>query len=256
MEDPEQGEIASPWDAMSGEAFQRPLRAQDIKTVTWNGRAMPRTVQEYLADLTQAYEKDAAERFKETTSPQTEGTVEGAPVQAPAGSTGSGGVRLPRFSRTNRTSPALSPTPHRNKRMPVRMTLLARHLADTTAMQAEIVKMASAFRADPTGPEALACLRRIHTLSRAFHRSARQSGRHAWWFGKSGSPQTAAAGLDHVQRLNALARVSLEGIPDQKKALERIQEQLRTLQRIIQGLLARFAPRKNAGLLPPPSPRP
>ncbi len=114
MEDPEQGEAESPWDVTSREAFQRPLRAQDIKTVAWNGRAMPRTVQEYLVDLTQAYEKDAAERFKETTIPQTEGTAEGAPVQAPWApreAMACGGLDSPaRTGRPRRSRPHLMQT--------------------------------------------------------------------------------------------------------------------------------------------------
>ena len=84
-------------------------------------------------------------------------------------------------------------------------------------------------------------------------------GGHAWQFGKMGSPQTAARGLDHIQRLNVLTRASLEGVPDQKKILERIRERIAALQRIIQGLLARLAPRKGATAsetltLPPPRP--
>jgi hypothetical protein len=145
------------------------------------------------------------------------------------------------------------------------MALLAHHLADATAIQSEIAQLASAFRADPVGPAAEARLRRIHSLSRAFHRSARQSGSHAWQFGRLGSPQTAARGLDHVQRLNALTRASLEGVPDQK-ILERIRERIAALQRLLQGFLARLAPRKAAAgaqardsapetfMLPPPRP--
>ena len=281
MEDPEQNEIASPWEAPSKEAFQKPLPAQEVKTVVWNGKTTPRTMQEYLADLTHAYQTDgpawASKDVPVPESPAGQGPSTsslsavdhprfvGAPAKGEGGGSGRG-FALPRFPRSTPSVPTHATRPARAPRPERRMALLAHHLANATAIQSEIAQLASAFRADPAGPPAEARLRRIHTLSRAFHRSARQSGSHAWRFGKLGSPQTAAVGLDHIQRLNALTRASLEGVPDQKKILERIRERIAALQRIILGLLTRLAPRKVAAgvrardsapetfMLPPPRP--
>lgn len=269
MEDPEQNDAAAPWEAPPSEAFQKPLPAQEVKTVVWDGKTTPRTTQEYLADLTRAYQADCptwgSKDAPVPESPAGQGSSRSAvPAKEEGGASGRG-FALPHFPRptpstaVHKTRPARAPRPER------RMALLAHHLAGATAVQSEIAQLASAFRADPTGPTAEARLRRIHTLSRAFHRSARRSGGHAWQFGKLGSPQTAARGLDHIQRLNALTRASLEGVPDQKKILERIRERITTLQRIIQGLLARLAPRKSVSvtardsasetfMLPPPRP--
>ena len=280
MEDPEQNEIANSWEAPSKEAFQKPLPAQEVKTVVWDGKTTPRTTQEYLADLTHAYQADgpawASKDAPVPESPAGQGpstsslsavdnsSFVGAPAKAEGGGSGRG-FALPRFPRSTPSVPTHATRPGRAPRPERRMALLAHHLANATAVQSEIAQLASAFRADPAGPLAEARLRRIHALSRAFHRSARQSGSHAWRFGKMGSPQTAARGLDHIQRLNALTRASLDGVPDQKKILERIRERIAALQRIIQGLLARLAPRKSASvtarnpapetfMLPPPRP--
>lgn len=268
MEDPEQNEAASPWEAPASEAFQRPLPAQEVKTVVWDGRTTPRTTQEYLADLTRAYQADGPSGPQNSASAGGDAPTAQSQAVSPSPQAGEEravsnatgrGFALPHFPRptpsaaAHKTRPAHTPRPAR------RMALLAHHLANATAVQSEIAQLASAFRADPTGPTAEARLRRIHTLSRAFHRSARRSGGHAWQFGKMESPQTAARGLDHVQRLNALTRASLEGVPDQKKILEQIRERIAALQRIIQGLLAKRAPRKGAKAsetftLPPPRP--
>ena len=268
MEDPEQNDAAAPWEAPPSDAFQKPLPAQEVKTVVWDGKTTPRTTQEYLADLTRAYQADgpawASKDAPVPESPVGQGSSRSTvPAKEEGGASGRG-FALPSFPRPTPPSAAHKTAP-RAPRPERRMALLAHHLANATAVQSEIAQPASAFRADPTGPTAEARLRRIHTLSRAFHRSARRSGGHAWQFGKMGSPQTAARGLDHIQRLNALARASLEGVPDQKKILERIRERIAALQRIIQGLLARLAPRKSASvtarnpapetfMLPPPRP--
>ena len=266
MEDSGQNETTAPWEAPSGETSQKPLPAQEVKTVVWDGKTMPRTTQEYLADLTHAYQSDAwvakdtsaSEPQERPPSPHVE---EGRAAANPAGH----GLPLPHFPRLTPSAPAHKTRLARMPRPERRMALLAHHLADATAIQSEIAQLATAFRADPVGPAAEARLRRIHSLSRAFHRSARQSGSHAWQFGRLGSPQTAARGLDHIQRLNALTRASLEGVPDQKKILERIRERIAALQQVIQRLLARLAPRKSASattrdsapetfMLPPPRP--
>ena len=267
MEDSGQNETTAPWEAPSGETSQKPLPAQEVKTVVWDGKTMPCTTQEYLADLTHAYQSDAwvakdASSSEPQARPPSSHVEEGrAAANAPGH-----GVPLPHFPRPTPSAPAHKTRVARTPRPERRMALLAHHLADATAIQSEIAQLASAFRADPVGPAAEARLRRIHSLSRAFHRSARQSGSHAWRFGRLGSPQTAARGLDHVQRLNALTQASLEGVPDQKKILERIREQIAALQRLLQGLLARLAPRKAAAgarahdsapetfTLPPPRP--
>ena len=254
MEDPEQNAAAAPWEAPPSKAFQKPLPAQEVKTVVWDGKMTPRTTQEYLADLTRAYQADgpawASKDAPVPESPVGQGSSRSAmPAKEEGGASGRG-FALPRFPRSTPSVPTHATRPARAPRPERRMALLAHHLANATAIQSEIAQLASAFRADPAGPPAEARLRRIHTLSRAFHRSARQSGSHAWRFGKMGSPQTAARGLDHVQRLNALTRASLEGVPDQKKILERIRERIAALQRIIQGLLARLAPRKSASVTP------
>ena len=229
----------------------------------WDGKTTPRTAQEYLTDLTRAYQADCpawgSKDAPVPESPAGQGSSRSVVPAKEEGGVSGRGFALPHFPRptpsaaVHKTGPARAPRPER------RMALLAHHLAGATAVQSEIAQLASAFRADPTGPTAEARLRRIHTLSRAFHRSARRSGGHAWQFGKMGSPQTAARGLDHIQRLNALTRASLEGVPDQKKILERIRERIAALQRIIQGLLARLVPRKGATAsetltLPPPRP--
>ena len=263
MEDPEQNDAAAPWEAPPSDAFQKPLPAQEVKTVVWDGKTTPRTTQEYLADLTRAYQADCP-AWASKSAPVPESLAGQSPSTSSLSAKEEGGASgrgfaLPHFPRAtpstaaHKTGSARAPRPER------RMALLAHHLANATAMQSEIAQLASAFRAGPTGPTAEARLRRIHTLSRAFHRSARRSGGHAWQFGKMESPQTAARGLDHVQRLNALTRASLEGVPDQKKILEQIRERIAALQRIIQGLLAKRAPRKGAKAsetftLPPPRP--
>ena len=253
MEDREQNEPASPWKAPPSEAFQKPLPAQEVKTVVWNGKTTPRTTQEYLADLTRAYQADCPAWVSKDApvpeSPPGQGSSKSAVPAKEEGGASSRGFALPHFPRSTPSAAAHKTAP-RALRPVRRMALLAHHLADATAIQSEIAQLASAFRADPTGLAAGARLRRIHTLSRVFHRSARRSGGHAWQCSKLGSPQTAARGLDHVQRLNALTRASLEGVPDQKEILERIRERTAALQRIIQGLLAKLAPRKSASVTP------
>ena len=267
MEDPEQGDVAAPWEAPPGETPQKPLPAQEVKTVVWDGKTTPRTMQEYLADLTHAYQSDAwVAKEASPSEPQARPVSPHVEEGRTAANASGHRLPLPHFPRPTPSAPAHKTRVARTPRPERRMALLAHHLADATAIQSEIAQLASAFRADPVGPAAEARLRRIHSLSRAFHRSARQSGSHAWQFGRLGSPQTAARGLDHVQRLNALTRASLEGVPDQKKILERIREQIVALQRLLQGLLARLAPRKAAAgvqardsgpetfMLPPPRP--
>ena len=105
--------------------------------VAWNGRVMPRTVQEYLADLTQTYQKGRGgaggsrrQRFR-----RPRGQAEGAPVRAPWApreAMACGGLDSP--ARTGRR--------RRSRLMQTNAYPLGRHLADTTAVQAEIVKMA------------------------------------------------------------------------------------------------------------------
>ena len=41
MEDPEQGDVAAPWEAPPGETSQKPLPAQEVKTLCGTARQCP-----------------------------------------------------------------------------------------------------------------------------------------------------------------------------------------------------------------------